>query len=48
VAEKVLEIHRARPGVSQMIFLDYGVNQNDWGYSVYDDIQNRLIEGASR
>ena len=46
VAEKVMEIHRARPGVSQMIFLDYGVNQNDWGYSVYDDIQNRLIEGG--
>src|SRR5215510_2761606 len=46
VAEKVLEIHRARPGVSQMIFLDYGVNQNDWGYSVYDDIQNRLTEGG--
>ena len=46
VAEKVLEIHRTRPGVSQMIFLDYGVNQNDWGYSVYDDIQNRLIEGG--
>ena len=31
VAEKVLEIHRARPDVAQMIFLDYGVNQNDWG-----------------
>ncbi|HJY06757.1 MAG TPA: SNF2-related protein, partial [Bryobacteraceae bacterium] len=46
VAEKVLEIHRARPAVAQMIFLDYGVNQNDWGYSVYDDIQNRLIEGG--
>src|SRR5262245_2826445 len=46
VAEKVLEIHRARPDVAQMIFLDFGVNQNDWGYSVYDDIVNRLIMGG--
>lgn len=46
VAEKVLEIHRARPEVAQMIFLDYGVNANAWGYSVYDDIQNRLIAGG--
>jgi len=46
VAEKVLEIHRERPDVAQMIFLDLGVNPNDWGYSVYDDIQNRLILGG--
>ncbi len=46
VVEKALEIHRARPEVTQMIFLDYGVNANEWGYSVYDDIQNRLIAGG--
>jgi N12 class adenine-specific DNA methylase len=46
VAEKALEIHRARPGVTQMIFIDYGVNPNKWGYSVYDDIQDRLVAGG--
>ncbi len=46
VVQKVLEIHRARPEVTQMIFLDYGVNPNGWGYSVYDDIQNRLVAGG--
>jgi hypothetical protein len=46
VVDKALDIHETRPGVAQMIFLDYGVNPNDWGYSVYDDIQNRLIEGG--
>ena|GEM_PF-1788542 len=46
VTEKVLEIHRARPEVTQMIFLDYGVNPNGWGYAVYDDIQDRLVAGG--
>jgi hypothetical protein len=46
VAEKVLEIHSARPDVTQMIFLDFGGKPNEWGYSVNDDIQNRLIEGG--
>src|SRR5262245_4671828 len=44
--EKVLDIHDSRPNVAQMIFLDFGVNPNDWNYSVYNDIQNRLIEGG--
>src|SRR5262245_38851111 len=39
VVEEVLRTHRARPDVTQMIFLDFGVNPNRWGYSVYDDIQ---------
>lgn len=46
LAETVLRIHKDRPDVAQMIFLDFGVNPNHWGYSVYDDIQNRLVLGG--
>jgi N12 class adenine-specific DNA methylase len=43
VVEKTLELHRARPDVTQMIFLDFGVHPNHWNYAVYDDIQERLV-----
>lgn len=46
LADKVLELHKARPDVTQMIFSDMGVSETRWGYSVYNEIENRLIAGG--
>ncbi len=45
-ANKVLEIHKARPGVTQMIFSDMGINETPWKYSVYKELKQRLVEGG--
>lgn len=46
VVSNVLRIHKARPGKTQMIFADMGVNPTEWGYSVYDDVIQRLVDGG--
>lgn len=46
VANKVLEIYRANPEKTQMIFSDLGVHATDWGFSMYGDIIKKLVEGG--
>ena len=49
VVDKVARIRRERPGMTQMIFLDMGVNETKWGYSAYNEIIERLErEGIPR
>lgn len=46
VVRNVLEIHAERPHVTQLIFSDRGVQPTPWGFSVYDDIIDRLVAGG--
>jgi N12 class adenine-specific DNA methylase len=46
VANNVLKIWKENPGTTQMIFSDMGVHPNDWGFSVYDDLKRKLVEGG--
>lgn len=42
----VLRIHKERPGVTQMIFSDIGVNPTDQGFSLYGDMIDKLVKGG--
>lgn len=44
--QTVLQVHNDNPGKIQLIFSEMGVHPNDWGFSVYDDIKNKLIAGG--
>lgn len=42
----VLQNLKERPDITQLIFSDMGVNANDWGFSVYQDLREKLIAGG--
>jgi N12 class adenine-specific DNA methylase len=43
---KVLEIHKANPDITQMIFSDLGIGSEDGKFSVYQDVISKLVEGG--
>lgn len=46
VVRNVLRLHRENPGATQMIFSDIGVNPTPWGFSLYQDVIDRLVAGG--
>lgn len=46
LADNVLRIYKEKPGTTQMIFSDSGVAPNAWGFHLYGEIINKLIEGG--
>lgn len=44
--QNVLAIHKDRPGVTQMIFSDIGVNPAEHGFHLYEDIIRKLEAGG--
>lgn len=46
LAGNVLRIYKEKPGTTQMIFSDSGVAPNAWGFHLYGEIINKLIEGG--
>lgn len=46
LVENVIRIHKAKPGMTQMIFCDIGVHPNTWGFRLYGDIIDRLADAG--
>ena len=46
LADSVLRIYKEKPGTTQMIFSDSGVAPNAWGFHLYGEIINKLVEGG--
>lgn len=46
VVDNVLRIVKENPGKTQMIFSDFGIYQNAWGFSVYKAIIDGLVKGG--
>jgi SNF2 family DNA or RNA helicase len=42
LVENVTRIHKEKPGTTQMIFCDIGVQPNAWGFHLYGEIMDRL------
>lgn len=42
----VLRNLRERPDITQLVFSDMGVHENDWGFSVYKDLKEKLVAGG--
>jgi N12 class adenine-specific DNA methylase len=44
LVENVTRIHKEKPGTTQMIFCDIGVQPNAWGFHLYGEIMDRLAD----
>lgn len=42
----VLDFYRSNPGKTQMIFSDIGIGKTKWGFSPFEDIVQKLIDGG--
>lgn len=45
-AQEIAAILKANPGTVQVVFSDVGVNKTPWGFSVFDDLKKKLVEGG--
>lgn len=43
---KILEVYKANPGKTQAVFSDLGVHPNEYGFSVFEDMRQKLIAGG--
>jgi len=46
LTDNVLRVLKEKPGQTQMIFSDSGVSSNSWGFHLYGEIINKLVEGG--
>lgn len=46
LADNVLRIYKENPNTTQMIFSDTGVAPNAWGFHLYGEIINKLVDGG--
>ncbi|HWE97601.1 MAG TPA: hypothetical protein VG269_26835 [Tepidisphaeraceae bacterium] len=46
IVRNVLKFHAAHPGTTQMIFSDLGISQNEGGFSFYESLIDKLVQGG--
>lgn len=46
IVRNVLKFHAQHPGTTQMIFSDLGISQNDGGFSFYESLIDKLVQGG--